>query len=739
MKHFRLVALATFAALLFSACSADKCEPVDKVNNRIGNISHLLVPTYPTAQLPNAMLRMNPDHNDYTTDRMGGIPMNVPSHREGGVTLIKPFCGDEQVVNADFRYRYDHEQTAPYGYSVYLDDFAIAMDYSISAHSAILRCTFEQEGDRFIMLSSYSEGEIFAEGNRMWGYDTYYGAKHYFWLEFDQTPVAFGGNDGDANRYAKFSADAPSVTLRYGISYIDCEQAERHLQREIPAYDLEQTIAQARAAWNEALGKIEIEGGTEDEQITFYTALYRCHERMINFSEEGRYRGPFDKQIHDDGGQAFWTDDWVWDTYQSLHPLHCILNPKAESEKLNSYVRMYREAGWMPTFPAVYGDSHRMNGNHSAAIFADALAKGIEFDVEGAFEGLQHSVLNETMIPWTLAPKTELDDFYHQNGWFPALHPGEKEFVKEAMGFENRQAVAVTLAASYDDWCIAQLAKALDRTEDYNFHLKRSFNYRNLFNAETGFFHPRDSKGEFIQPFDYVFSGGLGARAYYDENNAWTYIWDVHHNIGDLVALFGSEERFIEKLDQLFNESMRLSKWQYYAKLPDSTGNVGQFVMGNEPSCHIPYLYNYAGAPWKTQKRIRMLMQTWFRNDLMGMCGDEDGGGMSAFYVFSAMGFYPVTAGLPHYVIGSPIFDKVTINLDNGNRFTVVAHNNSEENKYIQSAKLNGKPYNLTYILHDDIVSGGVLEFEMGNRPCKTWGVGADAIPPSEGSEIRTL
>ena len=730
--------IAIVAAVALASCGGNEREVVDYVNNRIGNISHLLVPTYPTSQLPNAMLRMNPDHSEFTTDRMGGLPMNVPSHRQGSVTMIKPFSGDASVVDAAFRYRYDHEQTAPYRYSVYLDDFGIVMEYAPAEHSAILNCSFEEAGDRFILLQSqWEKAEIFAEGNRMWGYDTYYDTPHYFYLEFDQMPTAFSGKDGDAVRYAQFAEGVDKVSLRYGISYIDYAQAERHLNREIPEFDIEATIFAGRQAWNAALGKIEVEGGTEDEQVAFYTALYRTHERMINLSEEGRYRGPFDKQIHDDGGVAFWTDDWVWDTYQALHPLHCILNPEAEGQKMDSYVRMYREAGWMPTFPTVYGDSHRMNGNHAAAIFADALAKGIEFDVEGAFEGMHHTVLNETMIPWVLAPATELDEFYHRNGWFPALHEGEQETVKEAMGFENRQSVAVTLAASYDDWCIAQLAKKLGREEDYLFHLQRSFNYRNLFNAETGFFHPKDDKGNFIQPFDYIFSGGLGARAYYDENNAWTYIWDVHHNIGDLVALFGSEERFVEKLDQLFNEPLGRSKWQYYSKLPDSTGNVGQFVMGNEPSCHIPYLYNYAGAPWKTQKRIRMLMESWFRNDLMGMCGDEDGGGISAFYVFSAMGFYPVTAGMPHYVIGSPLFEKVTINLDNGNTFKVVAKNNSKENKYIQSAKLNGKPYNRTYITHDDITAGGVLELEMGNRPNKAWGVGADAVPPSQGSEIK--
>ena len=727
------------AALALASCDTQQKEVVDYVNNRIGNISHLLVPTYPTTHLPNSMLRMNPDHNEFTTDRMGGIPINVPSHRQGDVTLMKPFCGDESIVDAAFRYRYDHEKTSPVRYSVFLDDFAIALDYAPAEHSAIMSCTYEQAGGRYLMFKSRGKGELFAEGNNVWGYDIYHNVKHYFWLEFDATPVAVSGKDGDAVRYVQFAPETNKVTLRYGISYIDYAQAERHVNKEIPAFDIEKTVAAAREAWNAALGKIEVEGGTEDQRTTFYTALYRAHERMINISEEGRYFSAFDNQIHDDEGEPFWTDDWAWDTYHALHPLQIILNPEDESEKVNSFVRMYRQSGWVPTFPTVYGDMHGMNGNHAAAIFADALAKGIEFDVEGAFEGISHTVMTETMIPWYRGPKTELDDFYHQNGWFPALHPGDKETVKEAMGFENRQSVAVSLAASYDDWCIAQLAKKLGKIEEHNFHLQRSFNYRNLFNAETGFFHPKDNKGEFIQPFDYVFSGGIGARAYYDENNAWTYIWDVHHNIGDLVALFGSEERFVEKLDQLFAEGMRLSKWQYYAKLPDSTGNVGQYVMGNEPSFHIPYLYCYAGAPWKTQKRIRMLMEAWFRNDLMGVCGDEDGGGMSAFYVFSAMGFYPVTAGLPYYVIGSPIFDKVSIKLDNGRTFTVIAKNNSADNKYIQSATLNGKPYNKTYFSHEDILAGGTLEFVMGDRPNKTWGVGADAIPPSEGSVINLI
>ncbi len=720
----------SLVALCAVACQGGaEREVVDYVNNRIGNISHLLVPTYPTSQLPNAMLRMNPDHNEFTTDRMGGLPLNVPSHRQGSVLMMMPFVGEDVPTHYD--YRYDHEQTAPYRYSVYLDDFGIVVDYAPATRSALFTCLFEQVGKRHIQLRS--GGELYAEGNAMWGWDNYHGTKHYFFLEFDLMPASFSGKDGDAVRYATFDEGVAGVKARYGVSYISAEQAKKNLQDEIMHYDIERVVAEGRAAWNDALGKIRVVGGTEDERTTFYTALYRCHERMINISEDGRYYSAWDGQIHDDEGTPFWTDDWAWDTYHALHPLQIILNPQAESEKLTSYIRMYRQSGWVPTFPTVFGDAHCMNGNHAAAIFADALAKGVEFDVEAAFEGMHHTVLTESMIPWYRGAKTSLDDFYHANGWFPALAEGEQESVKEVNSFENRQAVAVTLAASYDDWCIAQLARKAGREQEYRFHMERSFNYRHLFNKQTGFFHPKNEQGEFIEPFDYIFSGGTGARAYYDENNAWTYIWDVHHNIADLIALFGSKERFTAKLDELFKQGLTTSKWKYYSVLPDSSGGVGQFVMGNEPSFHIPYLYCYAGEPWKTQKRVRMLMESWFRNDLMGICGDEDGGGMSAFYVFSAMGFYPVTAGMPYYVIGSPLFSEVEITLDNGNTFRVVAENNSKENKYIQSATLNGKPYTKTYFSHEDILSGGELRLQMGNRPNKAWGVGEDDVPPSGG------
>jgi predicted alpha-1,2-mannosidase len=386
--------------------------------------------------------------------------------------------------------------------------------------------------------------------------------------------------------------------------------------------------------------------------------------------------------------------------------------------------------GWMPTFPQVSHDMHCMNGNHAVAIFADAMSKGLDFDTLAAYEACKRTIMEETQAPWTRGKAGAFDQFYKDHGYFPALNQGEKETLENIDGWEKRQAVAVTLGASFDDFCLSLLANGLGKSDDYNYFFNRSNNYRHLFNSQTGFFHPRNSEGKFIEPFDYKFSGGMGARDYYDENNGWTFRWDVKHNVADLINLMGGPEKFSRQLDQLFVEELgmiKMIKWDFLGKLPDQTGNVGQFSMGNEPSFHIPYLYNYAGYPWKTQKRIRSLLDQWFRNDLMGVPGDEDGGGMSAFVVFSSMGFYPVTPGVPTYTLGSPIFSEIEIALESGKTFKVVAHNSSRENKYIQSATLNGKPLNRPWFSHSDIIHGGELILEMGAKANKSWGIESDS------------
>lgn len=716
-----------FLAGMF-ACQPNVRDPVDYVNTRTGNISHLLMPTYPMTHLPNSMLRMSPARADFLSEFVHGLPLNVPMHRQGEALYLKPYSGDLSGWDRSAGYRYDHEVSTPYRYAVMLDDYNIGVEFAPAARAAVYTFTFGQsEARRCIALhTAMGHGAAEQEGSRAFkGYENYRGVKHYFYLELEQEPLRCETSAGRSKRgelcCAYFNDSVTTVRLRYGISYISEEQARRNMEAELTTFDVDVVAQKARDVWNATLGKVKVEGGSDDQKATFYTALYRAHERMVNISEEGRYYSAFDGKVHSDSGVPFWTDDWIWDTHLALHPLQSILAPREQAEKLVSYIRMCEQSSekWMPTFPCVHGDVHCMNGNHAAAIFADALCKSIPFDVEKAFEGMKNTLLTETLIPWRRAPKTALDDFYHSNGWFPALHPNEPETEPLVSGVELRQAVAVTQADAFDSWCTAQLAKALDRQDDYEFFMKRSQTYRNLFNSETGFFHPKDKDGRFIEPFDYKTSGGYGSRAYYDENNAWTYIWDVRHDIDDLIALFGGCEPFVQKLDRLFAEDLGCAKWQYAAMAPDASGIIGQYVAGNEPSFHVPYLYCYAGQPWKTQKRIRMVMESWFRNDLMGMPGDEDGGAMSAFYVFSAMGFYPVSVGTDMYTIGSPIFSKVTISLQNGNTFTVKANGASWRNKYIRSATLNGLPLSRLWFSHRDILAGGTLELEMSDRPNK--------------------
>jgi predicted alpha-1,2-mannosidase len=370
----------------------------------------------------------------------------------------------------------------------------------------------------------------------------------------------------------------------------------------------------------------------------------------------------------------------------------------------------------------LFGDHACMNGFHSTVSFLDAYRKGLRnYDVAKAYEGMFKNATEATMLPWKNGPKTSLDDFYYSNGYFPALHIGEKESNPAVHDFEKRQAVAITLGHSYDDWALGQLAKDLGKAEDFKRFNARGQNYKSLWDAKRQMFMPKDAKGDWIG-IDPKFDGGMGGRDYYDENNGWTYMWQVQEDVNGLISLFGGKTIFEDKLDQLYREPLGRSKYAFQAKFPDVTGIVGQYSMGNEPSFHIPYLYNYT-SPWKTQRRIRFLLDTWFKDNIFGIPGDEDGGGMSAFVVFSSMGFYPLTPGNPVYTIGSPVFEKVNIDLPNGKTFRLIANHSSVINKYIQSAKFDGKELNTPWFTHEQLVAGGTLELEMGPLPNKAWGI----------------
>lgn len=736
MRKLSLLALSILF-LILTSCSDSGFEPVDYVNPYIGNISHLLVPTYPTVHIPNSMVRFYPDRDNYTSSTMQGFPLNVVSHRSGKVFNLNAFNGNTEETDGNILYTFDNEKITPFSYNVTLDEPDIDVRFIPAEKSGFFGFSFNKDTACGVLVKTTSQGELVYENNTISGYDTFDGIKAYLYLEFERTPETIRAMERDilsesnsvSGRRVALAASFNSgsnreINIRYGLSYISIEQAEKNLQNDIPGWNSDEISGNARTKWNSVLSGIEVEGGTENQRTMFYTSLYRCFERMVDITEEGQYFSIWSNNVESAGDTAFYTDDWVWDTHLALHPLQVILNPSGQDEKITSYIRMARQSGWMPTFPTISGDNHAMNGNHSAAVILDAWNKGIRnFDLEEAYDHLKKTILYETKLPWVRDSATILDDFYDRNGYFPALRKGDTETNPKVHSFEKRQSVAITLASSYDDWCMAQIARELGKDDDYNFFIRRSLNYRNLFKRDTGFYHPKDSAGNWIEPFDYRFDGGMGARDYYDENNGWTYIWQPYHAFSDLIDMMGGRDKFDSRLDQLFSEGLGRSKWQYYSTMPDATGNVGQFVMGNEPSMHIAYLYNLAGKPWKTQKRVRMLMETWFRNDLMGIPGDEDGGGLSAFYVFSAMGFYPITPGVPEYQIGSPLFSRVKINLQNGKTFTIIAGNNSSENKYVLSAELNGKKLTKPVITHKDIIEGGKLVFEMGNKPDYQWGV----------------
>jgi predicted alpha-1,2-mannosidase len=425
-------------------------------------------------------------------------------------------------------------------------------------------------------------------------------------------------------------------------------------------------------------------------------------------------------------------DNWLWDTYRALEPLQTLLNPEMEADKVQSYVRMYEQLGWLPCFAILWGNNPCMTGNHAAPWMADVWAKGItNFDLAAGYAGLRKNSLEGTWLPWRKGPKCSLDDFLNEHGYMPALKPGEKETVSLVHPFERRQAVSVTLAQSYDDWCTAQIARTLNNQADYQTFLKRAADYKNVFRVDKGHVWPKDADGNWIESYEPGFSGGQGGRDYTTENNGYTYDWDVQHDLPGLFTLMGGREKAEAKLDRLFREGLGRSKYEFWAKFPDASGLVGQFSMGNEPSLHIPYLYNHLGAPWKTQKRIRTLLEYMFPDSPNGIPGDEDGGGLSAFVVFSMMGFYPVEAGVPAYEMGSPVFEKVTIHLHDGKTFRILAPGTSAYAKYIKTLKFNGQPQDRVWFRHADVVNGLTIRAEMSEMPNTALGSTEENFPPS--------
>ncbi|MES2308560.1 MAG: GH92 family glycosyl hydrolase, partial [Verrucomicrobiota bacterium] len=630
---------------------------------------------------------------------------------------------------------WDQEVTTPYYYSTRFDESLIQTEFTPTERSGYFRFRFPHQ-KALVHLKNLHPGDLRTEkNNAISGNEEFKGKepgqimRAYFYGEFN-APLKATLERKDGKSRLTLQGSASLLEFRYGVSFISVEQAKKNLQSEIPSWDFDLVRNNAQKRWNKTLGQIEIKGGTEAQRRVFYTSLYRTYERMINVTEDGKYYSPYDHQVHQDP-RPFYTDNWIWDLFHAHGPLHALLNPEMAADQIQSYVRMYEQSGWMPSFAVLWGDYPCMNGNHSAAWFADDWFKGIQnFDMPKALEGVRKNSLEATLLPWRNGPKCALDDFYNKQGYFPALPEGAKETEPLVFPLEDRQAVAVTLANSYDDWCIAQLARSAGNNNDYDLFMKRSQFYKNVWNVKEGCMWPKDANGKWIEGLDPKFGGGRGGRAYYDENNAYTYNWDVPHDEEGLFTLMGGHQAAEAKLDQLFREGLGRSKFEFFAKFPDASGLVGQFSMGNEPSFSIPYLYNQLGAPWKTEKRVRNLLDQWFNDDIHGIPGDEDGGGMTAWVVFSMIGFYPTTPGLPVYDWGSPVFDDLKIHLHNGKTIEIEAKNNSKNNKYIQSVKLNGKELDRSWFRHAEIANGAKFEIEMGNTPNQSWATTPRSLLP---------
>lgn len=719
------------------------CAQVEYVDPTIGGIGYLLEPTRPTVSLPNSMVRMYPVRKDATDDQIHSFPLTIISHRLGELFWLMPCAAapDEGVWSRPAAY--DQERTTPYYYSVRFDDSNIRTEFTPTAHCGYFRFTFPS-GKPVVLLANRLRGDMLGESNNaVAGIEYFNGMAAYVYGEFN-APISAQSSAADGKGRLVVTVNENSgktrliprpvtsqLEFRYGISFISVEQARRNLHEEIPGWDFDKIRDQARQRWNEVLGQIQVEGGTLAQKRVFYTALYRCYERMVCITEDGRYYSAFDHRVHDDA-RPFYVDNWIWDLYQAQLPLMEILQPDMVSDEISSYVRMYEQSGWMPSFAVLWGDNPCMTGNHAAAWMADAWFKGIRnFDLQTAYAGLRKNSLDATLLPWRNGPRTSLDDFYNEHGYLPALDPGEKETVAEVNPNELRQAVSVTLDNSYDDWCIAQLAGVLGNKSDQELFLKRAAYYTNVFRVDKDMMWPKDAAGNWVEPYDPKFPTGRGGRDYFTENNGYTYDWDVKHDLQGLFTLMGGTKAAEAKLDQLFREDLGAPRYKFYALYPDSSGMVGEFSMGNEPSFLIPYLYDYLGAPWKTQKRVRMLLDTWFTDTLLGIPGDEDGGGMSSWVVFGMLGFYPGVPGVPAYCLGSPVFDRVTIRLKNGKSIRISARSNSVDNKYIQSFRLNGQSSKRVWFCHADIVNGGTLQLEMGNLPNKTLGANPSDFPPS--------
>jgi predicted alpha-1,2-mannosidase len=716
----------SFAGLLigliaFSCTSTKKIQPVDYtkyVNPFVGaaEFGHC----FPGACVPFGLIQAGPETgncswaycsgyqstdstiNGFSQDRLNGT--GCP---DLGDLLMLPFSGNPVRETYNSRFKKGQDQASPGYYSVVLTDFDVKAEMTAAEHTAIHRYTFQKNEPSHLLIDFQSgmvsnekilqqhvlDARVNIESNHVIsGYtrtSVWLDRTYYYVIGFSK-PITGKLELPKRNELEKapryvFDFDlkpGEELMVKVALSSTSVENARKNLQAEVPQWEFDKVREDGRAKWNKLLSRVQVEG-TKDQKEIFYTSMYHLFIQPNN--------------IADVAEKPFYSTLSLWDTYRAAHPLYTILSPEMVDGFVNSMIHQYDQQGFLPIWALWGKETYCMIGNHAVPVIVDAYLKGFRgFDAEKAYQAVKTSLTqNHRNSTW---------EVYNKFGYYPF------DLVKD-------ESVSRTLESVYDDYCAAQFAKALNKQEDFEFFTKRSGFYKNLFDPQTRLMRGKDSKGNWRTPFDsFALSQASASGGDYTEGNAWQYTWHIQHDIPGLVGLIGGPDYFTNKLDSLFEMSVKKEANGFVA---DVTGLIGQYAHGNEPSHHVAYLYALAGKPWKTEKLVRQITQTQYQNKINGLCGNDDCGQMSAWLIFSNLGFYPVNPCGGEYVLGAPQLKKATVSLPNGKTFTVEATDLSDANLYVQSVELNGKKYDKKTISHQDIISGGILKFQMGNQPKK--------------------
>ena len=762
----RKLLLGLCTGLLFTATQAQETlvetvhNPVDYVNPLMGTDSSPGLSngnTYPAVAVPWGMNLWTPQTGPmghgwaytYNANKIRGFKQThqpSPWMNDYGQFSLMPVTGGMKFNQDDRASWFSHkaEESTPYYYKVYLADHDVTVELTPTERAAQFKMTFPKADSSYVVIDPFDKGsyvKVIPEENKIIGYTTKYARgrltnfKNYFVIKFD-TPfsdVNTWQSDTLAKGQAEMTADHAGaivgfdtkngavVNAKVASSFISSEQAELNLEREIGDNDFETTKQNARALWNEKLGRIDVGGGTIDQVRTFYSCLYRTlffpnKLYEINAKDEIVHWSPYTGEILP--GYMF-AGTGFWDTFRALYPFLNLAYPSINKEMQAGLANDFKEGGWLPEWSSP-GYANIMVGNNSASVVADAYIKGLRgYDTETLWEALVNGANNEG--PMTAVGRAGAP-YYNKLGYVP-YDVGVNE------------SAARTLEYAYDDFAIYQFGKAIGKPKkEIEIYKERSMNYKNLFDPSYGLMRGKNEDGSWQEDFN-PFKWGNP----FTEGNSWHYSWSVFHDVQGLIDLIGGEEKFVKKLDSVFSMPPIFDESVYGGVIHEiremQIADMGQYAHGNQPIQHMIYLYNYAGAPWKTQYWARETMDRMYMATPDGYCGDEDNGQTSAWYVFSAMGFYPVAPATDQYVLGAPLFKKLTLKLENGKELVINAPENSDENRYIETMKVDGKTYDKNWLSHQAIMDGMTIDYDMSETPNKSRGTKKSAYPYSLSNE----